>query len=109
MAFPKIDELRVRVICMTYNQASFITDTLDGFAIQKTVFPFVCILLEDASTDGEPRVIKDYLSEHFDLADEAIVRREDTDDYELTFARHKTNHNCYFAAFLLSVDTNRPI
>ena len=107
MAFPKIDELRVRVICMTYNQASFITDTLDGFAIQKTVFPFVCILLEDASTDGEPRVIKDYLSEHFDLADEAIVRREDTDDYELTFARHKTNHNCYFAAFLLKYNHYR--
>ncbi len=91
----------VRIICMTYNHASFIVDALNGFTCQQTDFPYVCIILDDASTDGEPEVVRKYLSDHFDLEDEAIARFEETDDYYLTFARHKTNLNCHFALFLL--------
>ena len=57
--------------------------------------------MDDASTDGEQEVIKNYLQQHFDLEDASVVRNEDTDDYILTFAQHKTNKNCYFAVFYL--------
>lgn len=91
----------VRVNCMTYNHAPYITDALNGFCMQETTFPFVCLIIDDASTDGEQEVIKKYLQEHFDLEDKAIVRKEETDDYILTFARHSVNLNCYFAVFFL--------
>jgi hypothetical protein len=57
--------------------------------------------MDDASTDGEPEVIKKYLQEHFDLEDKVVVRDEETDDYVMTFAQHKTNKNCYFAVYFL--------
>ena len=91
----------VYVSCMTYNHAPYIKDALDGFCMQKTSFPFVCGVIDDASTDGEPEVLRDYLEEHFDLDDNTIVRRDKTDDYELIFARHKENRNCYFVVVWL--------
>ena len=97
----KDNKYRLCVRCFTYNQAPYIEDALNGFCIQKTNFPFVCTIVDDASTDGEQEVIKRYLQENFDLEDKSIVRNEDTDDYFLTFARHKTNHNCYFVVLYL--------
>ena len=91
----------VCVRCMTYNQASFIEDAMNGFTMQQTDFPFVCIVVDDASTDGEPDVIRRYLSSHFDLEDDTITRNEETDDYILIYARHKANLNCFFVVLLL--------
>ena len=91
---------KVAVKCFTYNHASFIKDALDGFCIQETDFPYVCIIIDDASTDGEQEVIGQYLSEHFSLEDE-VTGKEETEDYLLTFARHKTNLNCFFAVLFL--------
>ena len=91
----------VCVRCWTYNHAPYITDALNGFCMQKTTFPFVCTIVDDASIDGEQEVIKNYLHEYFDLEDKSIVRNEETDDYVLTFARHKVNKNCYFAVLYL--------
>lgn len=91
----------VTIDCITFNHAAYIKDTMDGFCMQQTTFPFVCTIVDDASTDGEQDVIKSYLHEHFDLKDKTTVRCEETDDYVLTFARHKTNRNCYFAVILL--------
>lgn len=91
----------VCIKCWTYNHAQFIRDTLDGFSIQRTLFPYVCVIVDDASTDGEPDVIRDYLSCNFDMKDEAVARKEETEDYVLFFARHKTNDNCFFAVLLL--------
>ena len=91
----------VCVICKTYNQVAFINDALDGFVSQETKFPFVCVIVDDASTDGEPEVIKDYLNAHFSLNDQSIVRNEETDDYSLTFAQHRSNVNCFFAVIYL--------
>lgn len=92
---------KVCVKCMTYNHAPYITDALEGFANQRTDFPYVCIIVDDASTDGEPDVVRDYLSKHFDLVDNSVVQNEETNDYVLSFARHKTNRNCFFAVFYL--------
>ena len=57
----------VRVSCMTYNHASYIEDAMNGFCMQETSFPFVCTIVDDASTDGEQDVIQKYLNEHFVL------------------------------------------
>lgn len=91
----------VCVRCMTFNHVNYITDAMNGFTMQETTFPFVCTIIDDASTDGEQVVIKKYIEQHFDLDDESTVRNEETDDYVLTFARHKTNRNCYFAVLYL--------
>ena len=91
-----ISHFKVSVWCNTYNQASYIKDTMDGFCMQQTSFPFVCLIMDDASTDGEPEVIKQYLNDHFDTE-----WTKETDDYHLTLARHQENKNCYFAVYLL--------
>ena len=57
---------KVFVYCNTFNQTSYIKDTMDGFCMQQTNFPFVCMIMDDASTDGEPEVIKQYLNDNFD-------------------------------------------
>ena len=71
----------VQTRCMTYNHAPYILEAMNGFCMQKTTFPFVNVIVDDDSTDGEPEVIEKYLQEHFDLDDSAVVRREETDDY----------------------------
>ena len=86
---------------ITFNHANYIEDAMNGFTMQETNFPYVCTILDDASTDGEQEVIKKYLQEHFDLDNRSVVRNEETDDYVLTFAQHKTNRNCYFAVLFL--------
>ena len=91
----------VRVGCMTFNHAPYIEDAMNGFCIQETSFPFVCTIIDDASTDGEPEVIKRYLQDNFDFDNKNIIRNEETDDYVMTFAQHKTNKNCYFAVYFL--------
>ena len=90
-----------RISCMTYNHAPYISDAMNGFVMQKTNFPFVCTIVDDASTDGEQEVIKEYVQEHFDLQDSSISYEKDTDYGHVTFARHKTNKNCYFAIVYL--------
>ena len=92
---------KVSVRCATYNQAAYIEDAMNGFCIQHTAFPFVCFIMDDASTDGEQEVIQNYLESHFDLDDNNFSKTEETDDYKLIFARHKENKNCYFAVFYL--------
>lgn len=91
----------VRVSCLTYNHATYIENAMNGFCMQETTFPFVCTILDDCSTDGEQEVIKKYLQKHFNLEDPSVARNEETDDYFLTFAQHKTNINCYFAVYYL--------
>lgn len=92
---------RVLVRCLTYNHVSYIEDAMNGFCMQKTTFPFVCAIIDDASTDGEQEVIKMYLANHFDLKNDKVARNEETNDYYLTFAQHKTNKNCHFIVLLL--------
>jgi len=91
----------VCVRCFTFNHARYITDALNGFSIQETSFPFVCTIVDDASTDGEQDVISNYLQENFDLKDKNTCREKETDDYRLAFAQHKNNKNCFFAVLYL--------
>ncbi len=90
-----------RISCMTYNHAPYITDAMNGFVIQQTDFPFVCTIIDDASTDGEPEIINQYLADHFNKVVLDIPTADETDEYTRVFARHKENKNCYFLVFLL--------
>jgi len=90
--------------CMTYNQKPFILDALNGFVIQKTVFPYIIILVDDASTDGEPEVIQHFIENQFDLDDISISFTKEDDDAYYQYARHRINTNCYI--IYLQLKTN---
>ncbi len=100
-------EYIVCVRCMTFNQSMYIEDTLNGFCIQKTTFPYVCVIVDDASTDGEQMVIKHYLNTNFELLECSESVENETEDYSLLFAQHKTNQNCFFAVFFLKYNHYR--
>lgn len=98
MNYPKY---KVYVSCMTFNQAKFITDALNGFAMQQTTFPFVCTIVDDASTDGEQEVISKYVEKNFDLDEGSVSFHKETEYAHITYAQHKKNRNCYFAILYL--------
>ena len=98
MEYPKF---KVTVSCMTYNQAKYITDALNGFTMQQTSFPFICTIVDDASTDGEQEVIRRYVEEYFDFSEGSVAYHKETDYAYITYAQHKTNKNCYFAVLYL--------
>lgn len=90
----------LKVECATFNHAPYIVETMNGFCMQQSNFPYVCVIMDDASTDGEQQIIDNYLHDFFDLQ-ESFNGEKDTDDYILKIARHKTNLNCYFAVYFL--------
>lgn len=57
----------VAIRCTTYNHEPYIKDTLEGFVKQKTTFPFVAIVHDDASTDGTVAIIKEYAEKYPDI------------------------------------------
>ena len=61
---PQVDNYKVVVLSITYNQSKYIEDTLNGFAMQRTDFPFLCCVFDDASTDGEQDVLKRWIDNH---------------------------------------------
>ena len=89
------------VRCFTFNQVNYIREAMDGFTMQQTSFPYLCVIVDDASTDNEPEIISDYLKKNFNLYDNQTTRREETDDYIMTFAQHCKNPNCFFAVYLM--------
>lgn len=91
----------VNVMCMTYNQSDYILDTLNGFCKQKTSFPFICTIVDDASTDGEQDIIKKFMISNFDIENIKGAYEKETDYAHIIFARHLSNHNCFFAVFFL--------
>ena len=83
--------------CFTYNHASYIKDALHGFVIQETTFPYVCIIVDDASVDGEQDVIMHFLAEHF----KEPYHIDETEYAWIYCAEHKSNENCQFVVLLL--------
>ena len=97
-------ELGNYMVCIesiTFNHAPYIVDCMNGFTMQQTDFSYVCCFMDDASTDGAPDIIRKYIQENFNLEDESVVRKKETNDYVFWFAQHKTNKNCYFAVYFL--------
>ncbi|MCU7795557.1 MAG: glycosyltransferase [Candidatus Thiodiazotropha sp. (ex Myrtea spinifera)] len=54
----------VSILCLTFNQITYLQDALRGFLIQKTTFPFEVILHDDASTDGTKEIVQEYSSRY---------------------------------------------
>lgn len=50
----------VAIRCTVYNHEPYLRECLDGFVMQKTNFPFVAIVHDDASTDGSAAIIREY-------------------------------------------------
>ena len=73
----KIDDTQplVSIICTTFNHENFISETLNGFLIQKTTFPFEIIVHDDASTDNTASVINDFAAK-YPLIIKPILQKE---------------------------------
>ena len=54
----------VSIICLTFNQAKYVRDCLDGFVMQQTNFPYEVLIYDDASTDGTPAIIEEYAAKY---------------------------------------------
>ena len=85
---------QVCVRCFTYNHSQYISSALDGFVMQHTDFPYLIMIVDDASTDGEQSVIANYVRDHFDMSDAQTIVSE-TDYAEIHYAQHRTNKNCF--------------
>lgn len=93
-------EFLVHTVCLAYNHESYIEDALNGFVMQKTTFPVVSVIIDDASTDHTVEVLGRFMKDHFRL-DDADAIDKDTDYGHVAFARHKSNANCFFAVICL--------
>lgn len=91
-------DYKVLVRCMTYNQSKYIEDALNGFAMQQTDFPYVCLVMDDCSTDGEQDVIKAWMERECDMAKAESIEIEKS---FITIVHHRTNLNCQFAFYFL--------
>lgn len=98
MTLPKF---KVCVRCFTFNQSEYICDTLNGFVKQRTDFPYICCIFDDASTDGEQNIVKKYVDDYFDRLDDNGQFSGETDYAYITFSRHKLNKNCFFVVIYL--------
>lgn len=98
MEYPKF---KVCCRCFTFNHSKYITDAMNGFTMQQTSFPFVCTIVDDASTDGEQDVIRKYVEDNFDFSEGSVAFHKETDYAHITYAQHTTNKNCYFAVLYL--------
>jgi glycosyltransferase involved in cell wall biosynthesis len=54
------EQMMVSIACVAYNQDYCISETLDGFLMQETSFPFEILINDDASTDRTAEIIKEY-------------------------------------------------
>lgn len=57
----------VAIHCLVYNHEPYLRDCLEGFVMQKTNFPFVAIIHDDASSDGSAAVIREYEKKYPDI------------------------------------------
>lgn len=61
-----MDEIAVSIICITYNQAKYIRDALEGFLMQRTSFAYEILVHDDVSTDGTIDILKEYQKKYPD-------------------------------------------
>lgn len=100
-------EYKVFVRCITYNQADYILDALSGFSVQKTAFPFLCYVIDDASDDGEQDVLLSFIQEECDILNAKFFNDELCVSIVVS---HKLNRNCKFAFYLLKENLySRPV
>ena len=101
--FPQLD-YRVLVQCRTYNQAKYIEETLNGFAKQQTTFPFVCLVIDDCSTDGEQQVIKSWMDRECNMNS---VQKFEIELSDVVIVPHISNSECTFVFYFLKENIYR--
>lgn len=69
-----VHQYEVCVHCPTYNQSPYIEDCLNGFIMQKTTFPFCVVIVDDASTDGNQEIIKQYAEKYPDIIKPVLLQ-----------------------------------
>ena len=94
-------DYKVLIRCATYNHSKYICDALNGFSIQETDFPFICIVVDDASKDENQEVIRQYANDNCDMS-KAEILEDDISKY--IRVPHKTNENCVFLFCLLKLN-----
>ena len=60
-------EIKVSVICNTYNHENYIEDAIKSFLMQKTNFKFEVLIHDDASTDRTADIIRKYEKRYPDI------------------------------------------
>lgn len=55
-----MDNIKLTISCITYNQVDILPKTLDGFLMQKTNFEYQIVVHDDCSNDGTAEVLRDY-------------------------------------------------
>lgn len=77
--------------CLTYNHEKYIEDALKGFVMQKTDFPYVVVIVNDASPDNTKSVIEKYLNL---VCRPNNIKHEKTEYAEIVSAIPDNNSNC---------------
>ena len=95
------DEYRkplVSILCHCYNHGEYLEDSLKGFLMQKTDFPWEVIIHDDASTDNSADVIRQY-AEKYPSIIRPILQKENQFSKGLTpsFFTTKAAQGEYFA------------
>ena len=67
----------VSVCCTTYNHENYIAETIDGFLMQKSDFPFEILIRDDCSTDRTAEIVKQYAEQYPQLI-KPIYEKENT-------------------------------
>lgn len=62
-----MNDIKISVVCLTYNHKNFIRRALEGFVNQETDFPFEVIVHDDASTDGTADIVREYAEKYPDI------------------------------------------
>lgn len=91
---------KVLVRCMTYNHEKYIEDALNGFIMQKTDFPFIVAVVDDASTDNNVKVINEFISKNCNKIKNYI--EEDKEYGKVIQSQVTNNPNCHFYVVLLN-------
>ncbi len=57
-------EVKVQIVCVTYNQKDYIEEAIKSFLMQKTNFAFEVLIGDDCSTDGTSEIVAEYANKH---------------------------------------------
>lgn len=69
------DDIKVSVLCLTYNQENYIADALNSFVQQKTTFKYEILVNDDCSTDRTTDIVREYALKYPDIIKPIFMRK----------------------------------